>query len=156
MSCNSCKRKSFIDTSQSGILATLVLIILPKCPFCVLAYSSTVALCSINPTLDPGDQHNPTSLLVVGLSAIAILFSIKNKVNSTQKKLPYLISTLGLSLIILTLVFHLGGVLYYFSIGIVLLGIWINGSFHSFTRFVASAFIKYTSTKIKTFNINKT
>lgn len=150
MSCNTCKKRLFIDTSQSGILATLLLIILPKCPFCVLAYSSTVALCTINPTPDPEGQHNLISFIVVSIAAIAILFSIKNKVNTSQKTLPYLISTLGLTMIMLTLVFHLGSALYYFSIGIILLGIWVNGSFLSFIQFVISNINKYKSNKIKT------
>lgn len=150
MSCKSCKRKLFIDNGQSGIWATIALIILPKCPFCVLAYSSTVALCTLNPS--PSAHTNQpvlTSLIIVFFSAFLTLVSIKNRVNKPGKHYPLIICLTGFVMIVFSLVFQLGPVFYYSSIAIIFIGIWINGSFHSFKQFIFSAFNKLPSQKNK-------
>ncbi len=156
MSCKSCKRKFFIDSSQSGIWATIALIILPKCPFCVLAYSSTVALCTLNPSPSAhSGQPVLTSLIIVFISGFITLVSLKKRVSKPGIRYPIIISLTGFLMIVFSLVFQLGPVLYYSSIAIIFIGIWINGSFHSFKQFIVSAFNKLLSQKIKTLNITK-
>ena len=39
------RKRSLKERNRRGILSTFLLIVLPKCPFCVMAYSGTLILC---------------------------------------------------------------------------------------------------------------
>lgn len=76
----------------TSILGSLGILLLPKCPFCVVAYSSTITLCGASGVMTDTEHHNDWgAYLAVGMSLLITLiilasFKIQNKL------FPYLIT----------------------------------------------------------------
>ncbi|MEL6986196.1 MAG: hypothetical protein AAGK97_00035 [Bacteroidota bacterium] len=130
--CKHKKKNQFKD--KSPLLAfgsTFLLAIIPKCPFCIFAYSSAITLCS-------GSTVNNASVSKEWFYISLILLAITILIVSINFK--------GLKTIISLLVILLGGTLLIFGdlfiipmtsiIGSLLLiiGVWINGSFMWFVK----------------------
>ncbi len=117
--------------SAFPIISGLLVAILPKCPFCIMAYSSTVALCS-------GSQlygHNPgwTSYLLVGLAFLTLLLILVNY-KGYRTIIAAGLVILG-SLLVLSEEFFTGDIAHYnWGTLLLLLGVWVNGSFQYFYR----------------------
>lgn len=68
------KVNSDIISLPSGLLSALALVILPKCPFCALAYAGIFS--SLGLTIDQYEMYvNPSIYLILGISGISQFIS---------------------------------------------------------------------------------
>ena len=114
-----------------SVLSGLLIILLPKCPFCILTFSSAITLCSGAKIY----QHAPgwASFISIGLAASTLLLLLWNYKG---------LRTIGAaSLVLLGSYFIISSELwtgelaeYYGGAFFLLLGVWMNGSFYFFFR----------------------
>ena len=105
----------------SGILIALI----PKCPFCILAYSSAITVCSSKSLA----AYTPdwTSSVSIAFSFLTLIITLYNY-KGYRTQLACLLILIGSSLIVYSEIFT--GVLttYYWGCAILILGVWTNGS----------------------------
>lgn len=122
-----CKKRShsswFSNTSLPII--TLLLALLPKCPFCMLAYSSTIVLCTKTHT---ENVNSPMTILFTAFFCGLILLSIILNNRGLRTYYSFLISIFGISLMFYSVIIDGGQILYYLGLFIMFCGIWANGS----------------------------
>ena len=111
----------------SGILVALI----PKCPFCILAYSSAITLCSGSKIYN----HTPewTSYISIGLAVMTlalVLFNFKGLRTILAATL-----VLSGSLLIVRSEIVTGSLsLYYIGSLLLMVGVWVNANFMYFYR----------------------
>lgn len=133
--CNSGVTAPSKKRSGTGLYATLLLAILPKCPFCMLAFSSTLVLCGKgeDSTVTTVQRHSGTlylSLLLCGLTLLGILLNYQRR-----RTLLALIPTVtGMGLIVFSVTLAGGQFLYYTGIILMLTGILFNMRKFSFLK----------------------
>ena len=116
---------------QSSWLPAFLLAILPKCPFCIMAYSGAVTMCSGN-SLYPhaGSYMSYITTLLGVLILIGIGFNYKGR----RTLIALAIALSAIALIIISQFFWLSAVSYYLGSGLLFLSIWYNGSLPYFVR----------------------
>ena len=137
--CNSRTKKEARNSSLS-LLGGIGLALLPKCHFCILAYSSAVSVCGKGTYYD----HSPewTSFISIGLAALTLLFVLMNK---RGKRTWYAVALVGLGIGLIGLSeLYTGEKLHYFlGSGILILGVWINASFLYFYHHYLKPLLNY-------------
>jgi len=140
ITCTPCNKKK---TSYSWMPALLVAI-LPKCPFCVMAYSGAISMCSGN-NLYP-NAGGIMSYITIGL-ALIVLISFAFNYKGSKTVIAMLIAMVGVALLFISQIYTMSSPLYYTAVVILFFGIWFNGSFfHFFNKFLA----KLKSNNLKT------
>jgi hypothetical protein len=107
-----------------------MLVLLPKCPFCVLAYSSTLVMCGKDALVTDVRHHQ--SPLTIGLTAALsclVLLSIVLNFRDRRSIWAFTIVLAGSIMAIWSTARGGGEALYYIGVAFVALGVWINGSF---------------------------
>jgi hypothetical protein len=127
--CNSCKKANTPSKRNLGLWGGLILAILPKCPFCVMAYTGTLALCS-KETVQVLD-HSFSSATTIAVTSFFCLFTLagiylNNRGNRTRFAL--MISAAGTIIVLCSAAFYGGIALYYAGVAIIFAGAWLNGS----------------------------
>ncbi len=125
---NSFVRKIKEKTSAFPVLTGILIAILPKCPFCIAAYSSAMVLCSGTKIYNQSpDWSNFISIALAGITLLMVLLNFRGKRTWVSAALIIL----GAGLIIKTELYtgELDG--YYYGSIVLLLGVWVNGSFLS-------------------------
>lgn len=117
------------------LLSTLLIVLLPKCPFCLLAYTSAITMCSVKSLT----QHAPqwTSYISIGLSVVTLLIVALNY-KGMKTLVACLLILMGSSLIVQSELYS--GLLtgYYWGCALVFLGVWVNGNFSYVVRILTS------------------
>ncbi len=137
-SCHCKKQKAKTDlnrktatSSLGSALIGVVIALLPKCHFCILAYSSAITLCSGTKIYN----HSPawTSYISIGLALLTLALILIN-----YKGLRTLFAA---SLVIIGCLLisyselKTGEIAFYYGGTFALLfGVWVNGSFYHFFR----------------------
>jgi len=120
-------KKRTIFPLFTGTLIALI----PKCPYCILAYSSAITMCSgskLYPQL-PGW----TSYLLLGLAVLTLLFILVNYKGRRTIIAALLVGTGGaLMLACQFYTFNMNH--YYMGTFLLLFGVWVNASFRYFFR----------------------
>ncbi len=125
--CKPCRNRSPVKNGTSWLSAVLIIII-PKCPFCILAYSSAITMCgtsSLYPT-----ENNWASYIPLMLSLVIILMIALNyRGNRSIYALTF--SFIGFLLIVGTHQSMINSE--YYIVGTILLffSILLNGSLYS-------------------------
>lgn len=122
--CNARVNKKYISWLPAFIIA-----ILPKCPFCIMAYSGAMTLCS-GTTLYP-NAGTYSSYVAIGLS-ILVLASIAFNYKGKKTNIAILLSLLGIISLIFSQFILINQLPYYIGVGFLFFGIWYNGSFSFF------------------------
>jgi len=124
--CNRCRNRFW--TSKLSWLPTIVIAILPKCPFCVMAYSGAVSLCS-GKTLFP--NAGASSIYIFSLLCLLVLLSIKLNHRDNRTRMALAVAGFGSMIVIASQYFLLDKSIFYFGAVVIILGTWINGSLYS-------------------------
>ena len=116
-------------------LPAILVAILPKCPFCLMAYTGAVSLCSGN-MLYP--NSGTLASYVTTALALVVLFSIllNRKGRKTWFALGF--AVMGMFFLVLGQFYLISEFNYYLGVILLFFGIWLNGSFlHYYRKFLA-------------------
>ncbi|MCO6489891.1 MAG: hypothetical protein J5I98_15855 [Phaeodactylibacter sp.] len=114
-----------------SVLSGLLIVLLPKCPFCILTFSSAITLCSGAKIY----QHAPgwASFISIGLAAATLALLAWNY--KGWRTLAAAALVLAGSYFIISSELWTGELAeYYWGAFFLLLGVWVNGSFYFFFR----------------------
>lgn len=131
----SCHKKKLQSGSLLAKISSwapvLTVAILPKCPFCLMAYSGAVSLCSGN-MLFP-NASTWASYLTVALALIVFLsIALNRKGRRTWFALGLV--TIGILLLVAGQFYFISQTNYYLGVLFLFFGIWLNGSFLHYYR----------------------
>lgn len=140
------------DNKKIGLSSGLLLAILPKCPFCFMAFSSTVVLCGEAGTFTATDTHSSLttfllSVLFCGITLVSMLLNYHNN----RTKFAMLLALAGSSFILFSVTKGGGFALYYCGVAVIFFAVWLNGSVRSFFGKIRTLFSKNTTNKIAQF-----
>jgi hypothetical protein len=135
-SCSTCKEdKKKIWAGNSSIFSMLLVILIPKCPFCIMAYTSAISMCGGADMYF--SQNNWVSYIPIVLSLVVIALIFMNR-RGKRTNVALALATVGFILILLTHQLILTAVWYNAGTILLLLAIWLNGSFSSFVSSIKS------------------
>ncbi len=147
-SCGTCKRDKKTVTKKSySVITGLLLAILPKCPFCVMAYTSTAVLCGKDTLIEV--KHHQYSILTISITAILCLLVIGGilfNYRDIRTKYALTLAGLGALIILQSIIFSGGEQLYYVGVSLIFMAVWLNGSLFSFLRTVKKMFSSFSKT----------
>ena len=139
-----CKHKNCrkIKTSGFPLLIGLLIALIPKCPFCVLAYSSAIALCS-------GAKvyiHHPgwTSWISILLAILTLIMVFVN-FRGLRTYMAIVLILVGTSFIAIA-EFRTGSLAHFYcGSSIILVGVWLNASMLYVLKFLSTPFYRLIS-----------
>lgn len=144
-SCGTCKSDKKTVTKKSySLLTGILLAILPKCPFCVMAYTSTAFLCGKDTLIEVNHHHY--SIVTISITAILCLFVIVGillNYRDIRTKYALTLAGLGTLVILQSIIFSGGEQLYYLGVSMIFMAVWLNGSLFSFLRTVKKMFSSF-------------
>jgi uncharacterized protein YqgC (DUF456 family) len=112
-----------------GLLTGLMLVILPKCPFCIMAFTGTALLCGEGTIIESQITHNSTiTIVITALLCITTLAGIILNKRGGRTKYAIAMALAGMTMIMFSVVWDGGQTLYYVGILLVFLAVWLNGS----------------------------
>lgn len=127
--CQPCAKKNAPPKKNYGVWAGLLLAVLPKCPFCIMAYSGTLMLCSKDAVTV--STHTNTSVITTILTSLFCLLSIFGIYFNKRgvRTLYALTMAMAGACMVMTSVLLYGGLgLYYGGVVFIFAGVWLNGS----------------------------
>lgn len=127
-------------------LLGILVAILPKCPFCILAYSSAITLCSGAQIR----QHTTgwSSWISIALTLV-ILGILWYNFRGRRTWFAALLVVIGGGLILHAELFSGSHEVYYAGATLLLAGVWVNASFYFFYRSWLLPFWKFLISKTK-------
>jgi hypothetical protein len=131
--CSNCQEKqnSSKRLPLQGVLGVILLGIIPKCPFCVLAYSSTAIMCGNGVAVQSSLVTHQSSLTIVitALTSILVLLGILLNWRDGRTYLSLTLAVMGILMVFYSVMQQGGLNLYYWGVVVVFIAIWVNGSF---------------------------
>lgn len=127
-----------IKSAPTTLFSALLIAILPKCPFCLLAYSSAITVCSTKAMVHTTGWASYISISLSLITLFIVLFNYKGK-RTIAAASVILFGTLIISYseLFSGQVYH-----YYIGCALLLLGAWANGSFLFFVKLLKSTIKK--------------
>lgn len=127
-----CRKKNGYRKRQPvPVLLSLLIAVLPKCPFCVFGYSGVMVLCSGTRIYD----QNPVSYWYVPVMvAAAVAFSLVWNYRGRRTWWALALAVGGGALLTQAVRFGASELLYYTGAGMIFLGVFVNGRFMPFWR----------------------
>ena len=118
--------KKVNKASSASVLSTFLLIILPKCPFCIMAYSSAITICG-----GPDMYLMSNNWVSFVPLALALFINVMLLLNWRGRRTfnALLVSLVGFSLILMTHQLILSSGFYNLGAMLLFMSIWLNGSF---------------------------
>jgi len=126
-------------------LPTFAIAILPKCPFCIMAYSGAMSLCS-GKMLYP-NANSISSYIIIGL-ALFTLIGIALNYKKKTTIIALAIAAVGILLLSISQFYLMSNDLYYVGTALLFFGIWYNGSFNFFYKKYKTYWNKINDNKI--------
>ena len=123
------KKKQSRRRSAFPLLSGLFIALLPKCPWCILAYSSAITMCSGTKFYMPTNSW--TTYLPIAFAIITLLLVLTN-FRGKRTYLASLLIVLGSALLLHSTFYYGEENAYYLGTFLVLFGVWVNGSFYYF------------------------
>jgi hypothetical protein len=129
-SCAPCKNssKKVLSQKQTGVVAGILLALLPKCPFCYMAFSGTLMLCGNGSGMFTRTFSSlPTQIFSVTFCLLILLFII---LNFRDKRTLYAIAlaVVGSAMVIYSTTIAGGLMLYYSGVVMIFFSVWLNAS----------------------------
>lgn len=144
------KKKKNVKKGTYSLFSSVLIALIPKCPYCILAYSSTITMCS-GARMDNSPELGWPFYLTIGLALLTLLFLF---INYRGKRTVIAAFLVGMgSLLVLNGAFY-GGSDTGYVLGTILLlvGVWVNASF----MFIYQTWISPLLNKTHTSSILKT
>jgi len=142
--CRPCQRTQNTGRRKHiSFVPGILLALIPKCPFCFMAFSSTMFLCGEDGTHTAVRTFASPETLNVTLffCSLTILFIVLNyRDNRTKYAIALAVS--GSALILLSVTSKGGLPLYYFGLVLIFSGVWLNASLLYFIKMIRSSFNK--------------
>ena len=132
LTCKCASKKELKSNSSISPIFTGVLIaFIPKCPYCILAYSSAITMCSGAKVYTNAPSW--TSYLLLVLAILTVLFILMNY-KGRRTLIAATFASTG-SLLMLASQFYTFDINhYYIGTFLLLFGVWVNASFRFFYR----------------------
>src|SRR5262249_24695145 len=108
---------------RTGILSAILLALLPKCPFCLMAYSSTVMLCENGAGMHGNSISSGTSMIITGILCPIILGSVMLNYQGKKTNYALLLIVIGIGIILGSFTILKSVFLYYSGILVLFSGI---------------------------------
>ena len=128
VSCAAEKPKAKVS-KKAGLFTGLLLVLLPKCPLCIIAYSSTIMLCGKETSII--STQTQSSLLSTGITlffCLIILVSFFFNYRDDRTKYALALAFTGSLLLVASTIWAIGPFMYYTGTAIIFAGVWLNGS----------------------------
>lgn len=127
-----CRKKNESRKRQPvPVLLSILIAVLPKCPFCVFGYSSVMVLCSGTRIYD----QNPVSYWYLPVMvAVAAVFSLWWNYRGQRTRWALALAVAGGVVVAFAARLGASEPLYYTGAGMIFLGVFVNGSFMPFWR----------------------
>ena len=133
---------------RPGLITTLLLVILPKCPFCVLAYSSTLVMCGKDSFFTDVRHHqSPLTIALTAALSLVVLLSIALNYRDRRSGWALAVVSAGALLALWSTARGGGEVLYYMGVACIAAGVWLNGSLLYVYRSVVRSLGKFSLSK---------
>jgi len=131
-------RKVTIKNSPVPFLSAMLIALIPKCPFCMLAYSLAITVCSAKAI-----THTPvwTSFISISLALATLLIVVYNYRGRRTLAAAALV-LLGTAFISYSELYSGNITHYYMGCMVLVVGVWANGSFLFFVKLLRSKFSK--------------
>jgi len=126
---SSCKKKRYFNAVPW--LPAFLIAILPKCPFCIMAYSGAISMCSGKMIFPHADTTS--SYILLGLS-IVVLISILLNHKGKKTIIAGTLAFTGIIILLFSQFYFPSEPLYYLATALLFFGIWFNGSFEYFYK----------------------
>lgn len=111
------------------VAGNLLLVLMPKCSFCVMAYTSTALLCTKDETIVASSLHaSPLTISITAILSLLIVGGILLNRRGTRTWYALGVALAGMSMMLASVAWGGGEALYYAGNAAVFAGIWINGS----------------------------
>ena len=140
----SCQKKLSTRLNRSALkdnkkkisfLAGIFLILLPKCPFCIMAFTSTAILCGKDVVIESQSIHNSAlTILLTSVFCSLIIAGILLNYRGIRTRYALALAGAGIFLILNSVIRNGGQELYYSGVSIVFIAVWLNGSLISILR----------------------
>ncbi len=122
-----------IKNPHYPLLSSLLIALLPKCPFCMMAYTSAITVCSAKSMTEFSPQW--TSWISIGMSAVTLGIVLWNY-KGFKTILAGLLMLSGIFLIVRSELFTGYLTSYYWGCAMLFAGVWQNGSLSWFIRLI--------------------
>jgi hypothetical protein len=120
---------------HASLVGNILLVLMPKCSFCVLAYTSTMLLCTREETLVASSLHaSPLTICITAALCLFIMGGILLNRRGPRTWYALAFAIAGMVMMITSVAWGGGEALYYAGNAIVFVGIWMNGSLMSAWR----------------------
>jgi hypothetical protein len=114
---------------KAGLFSGFLLVLLPKCPLCIIAYSSTIMLCGKEESLISNQTQSSLLSTAITLSfCLIILVSLYFNYRYDRTKYALALAFTGSLLLVASTIWAIGPVMYYIGTVIIFAGVWLNGS----------------------------
>lgn len=130
VSCAPCKNssKKVLLQKQTGVVAGILLALLPKCPFCYMAFSGTLMLCGSGSGMFTKTFSSlPTQIFSVTFCLLTLLFIVLN-FRDKRTLSAIALAVVGSAMVIYSTTIAGGLMLYYSGVVIIFFGVWLNAS----------------------------
>lgn len=132
MSCRNknCQKpqKSKRGAKAVSVTSLLLIAILPKCPFCVMAYSGAVSLCSGKMFFPNGSSY---AIYIFSVLCFLVVGSILLNFRDRRTFLSLALAIVGSFLVLGSQYFLWNSTSFYSGVMLLLFATWHNGSFYS-------------------------
>lgn len=129
--CKPCKRmpKNTATKKAFSWIPGILLVILPKCPFCFMAFSSTMLLCGEGVSMvSERVHHSDLTILLSGLFCAIALVGIILVRRDIRTFYAFMLAATGAVMVMTSVAWSGGLPLYYAGTSLIFLGVWLNSS----------------------------
>ena len=135
-------KKCFSINKQSAMqgtsyLSTLLVILIPKCPLCIMAYSSAITMCGTQDLYM--NSNNWVSYLPLMLSSVIIVMIVMNN-RGIRTFFSMVIASAGFLMILLTHQLIITDIYYDLGTILLILAIWTNSNYMAFVAGLKNIF----------------
>lgn len=133
---NDCKTRKSVRTAKStGILSGFLLLLIPKCPFCFMAFSSVMVFCGGKDVMYGSRTiFSATTIMLTAIFCLTALLSIIKYYRCGQGKYVLMLAIPGIIELILSVTLFGGLTLYYSGALMLMAGLLRNSGLWPFIQ----------------------